>query len=208
MRRAGMQVEGSRRAGHEGIGDAEVARRASVDAILEIAQPDLLDRHRPRFVALRGLQAVRARGGELAVLPLERAVGAERVLGGRDREHEEEEDARGGEEAAERHGCDPQIGPTHGQTSVQPGPRKKVPMTVRSVAMTTNQVMIHSGRVTRWSARRRRPPSAPPRAANIAPAVRSVGTAIAQQPKAPKRMKRAAVAAARALSLIHISEPT
>ena len=34
--------------------------------------------------------------------------------------------------------------------------------------MTTNQVMIHSGRVTRASARRRRPPVAPPRAANIA----------------------------------------
>ncbi len=64
--------------------------------------------------------------------------------------------------------------------------------------MTTNQVMIHSGRVTRARARRRRPPAAPPRAANIAPAVRSVGTAIGQHPKAPKRAKRATPTAARA----------
>src|SRR5438270_6626545 len=80
---------------------------------------------------------------------------------------------------------------SQGQIQDQPGPRKKVPIVVSRVATRTNQVMIHSGRVTRASDRRSLPPRSPPRAANIAAPTSRVGTAIGQQPKAPTPRVRA-----------------
>ena len=130
------------------------------------SRPAALDNSRAAFSAARPRDAPSSR-----ILPLEGAVRPERVLGGRDREDDQEGDARerrrGG--AAARRSPFRSAHRVHGQTNDQPGPRKKVPMTVRMVA--TIDEPRHDPLRQRHASRARgrtRPPLSPPRAANIA----------------------------------------
>ena len=89
-----MEREGARRSLHQGIGDTEVARRAAIDAIVEVRQPDLMDGDRSLLVRFRLLRASGAGGAERGILALEGAVRAQRVLRRRDRKDDQEGDAR------------------------------------------------------------------------------------------------------------------
>ena len=89
-----MEREGARRSLHQGIGDTEVARRAAIDAIVEVGQPDLMDGDRSLLVRFRLLRAAGAGGAERVILALEGAIRAQRVLRRRDRKDDQEGDAR------------------------------------------------------------------------------------------------------------------
>ena len=121
---------------------------------LQVGQPDLLDGDRPARDAAAAFRLLARAMPSSAVTAAGSAGRPQRALGRRDRQDEEEEDARGGEKASQRERVVmsrvyPKTAEFQGQTSDQPGPRKKVPISVRIVATTTNQIMIHSGRVTR-----------------------------------------------------------
>jgi hypothetical protein len=67
--------------------------RAAIDPVVEASQPDLLDRDRALLILAGRPQALRAPGREPAVLALKRPIRPQRVLGGRDRQHEKKQNA-------------------------------------------------------------------------------------------------------------------
>src|SRR5207248_11160247 len=117
MSRGRMLAKWLGRAGHRRVRDSEMARRATIDAVLEVRNPDLLNGDRPRRIRLTRFHARRARHTDALILALNGAVRPQRVLDRRERKHGQEGQTGYGEKASQRH-----VGPHSASGNLVPRP--------------------------------------------------------------------------------------